>query len=152
MCFLLACFPLFSQGFCDKRTSNNVYIILVHSSTVHALYIEIWSTWKVQWTLKKGRKTITHLLKFHTRSARIRGFTLEFVTLRVTQFVLKIAHLAISMEPRTCGLLLYYPDYGSGLKQTLTYILTTKIGQVRKFLSVYFGEYFFWTKVKIFRG
>ena len=42
MCFLLACFPLFSQGFCDKRTSNNVYIILVHSSTVHALYIEIY--------------------------------------------------------------------------------------------------------------
>ena len=115
MCFLLACFPLFSQGFCDKRTSNNVYIILVHSSTVHALYIEIWSTWKVQWTLKKGRKMITHLLKFHTRSARIRGFPLEFVTLRVTQFVLKIAHLAISMEPRTCCFLLWHPDYGSWL-------------------------------------
>ena len=36
------------------------------------------------------------------------GFPREFVTLRVAQFVLKLAHLAISMEPRgpcTCSLL-----------------------------------------------
>ena len=64
-------------------------------------------TWKVQNTLKQSRKTIAHLLKFHKRAAEIRGSPREFVTLRVAQFVLKIAHLAISMArrgPRACGL------------------------------------------------
>ena len=72
---------------------------MAHSSSVHALSIKKWSTWKVQRALKSSRKTITHLLKFHTRSAK-------FVKLRVAQFVLKIAYLAIYMElrgPRACG-------------------------------------------------
>ena len=41
------CWPITaSQGFCDKRISNNVHIILVHSSTVHALYIEDIRRWR----------------------------------------------------------------------------------------------------------
>ena len=41
-------------------------------------------------------------------SAQTHGFPRELTTLRVAQFVLKIAHLAISMKPRgprACGLL-----------------------------------------------
>ena len=34
----------------------------------------------------------------HTRAAQICGFPREFVTLRVAQFAIKIAQLAISME------------------------------------------------------
>ena len=49
---------------------------------------------------------IAHPLKFHTRAAQICGFPHEFEALRVAQFVLKIAHISISMEPRgprACG-------------------------------------------------
>ena len=56
-----------------------------------------------------SRTTITHLLKFHTKAEKkIRRPLRQFVTLRVVQFVLKIGHLAISMELRglrACGLL-----------------------------------------------
>ena len=96
-----------SRGFCSKRISSDVYIILTNSFTVRALPIEIWSTWTVQRTLKESRKTIACLLKFHKRAAQICVFPRSFLTLRVTQLVLKIVHLAISMEPRgprACGL------------------------------------------------
>ena len=49
--------------------------------------------------LKKSRETIGYLLKFHKRAAQNRAFPREFVTLMLAQFVLKIAHLAISMKP-----------------------------------------------------
>ena len=48
---------------------------LGYSSTVHALYMEILSTWKIKRTIKRkkkqNRKKITHLPKFHTRAAQI---------------------------------------------------------------------------------
>ena len=43
------------------------------------------------------------------RAAQIRRFPRELVTLRVVRFVLKITHLAFSMEP----LVVSYPYYGS---------------------------------------
>ena len=67
-----------SRGFCTKRISSDVYIILVHSFTVQALLIEIWSTWKVQRALKESRKTIAHLLKFHKRAEQICVFPASF--------------------------------------------------------------------------
>ena len=48
--------------------------------------------------LKSSRETIGYLLKFHTRAAQNCAFPREFVTLMLAQFVLKIAHLAISMK------------------------------------------------------
>ena len=107
-----------SRGFCSKRISSDVYIqermsscyiILANSFTVHALPIDIWSTWIVPRALKESRRTIARLLKFHKRAAQICVFPRAFLTLRVTQLVLKIVHLALSMEPRgprVCGLLL----------------------------------------------
>ena len=48
---------------------------LGYSSTVHALYMEILSTWKIKRTIKRKKKQngkkITHLPKFHTRAAQI---------------------------------------------------------------------------------
>ena len=41
---------------------------------------------------------IADLPKFQTGVAQTRRFPRELVTLRVVQFALKIAHLAISME------------------------------------------------------
>ena len=69
---------------------------------------EIVSTWKIKRGLNWSRKTTAQFLKFHTRAAQICGFPREFVTLRVAQFAMKIAQLAISMErrgPLACGLL-----------------------------------------------
>ena len=79
---------------------SSCYIILANSFTLHALPIDIWSTWIVQRALKESRKTIARLLKFHKRAAQICVFPRAFLTFRVTQLVLKIVHLAISMEPR----------------------------------------------------
>ena len=59
-----------------------------------------WIPWVVQRALKESRKTIARLLKFHKRAAQICVFPRAFLTLRVTQLVLKIVHLTISMEPR----------------------------------------------------
>ena len=94
-----------SRGFCSKRISGDVYVIMAHS----AVPIEIWSTWKVQRALKESCKTIAHLLKFH-KNLRVGG---EFLTLRVAQFVLKIVNLAISMEPRGPRACVLQPHYGS---------------------------------------
>ena len=80
---------------------------------MHALYIEISSTWKVKRALKRSRKTIAHLLKFHTRAAQICGFPREFVTLKVAQFVLQLLHLTISMNLMDPALAFSYPYYGS---------------------------------------
>ena len=70
------CWPITaSQGFCDKRISNIFYITLGYSSTVHALYMEILSTWKIKRTIKRKKKKngrkIAHLPKFHPRAAQI---------------------------------------------------------------------------------
>ena len=98
-----------SRGFCTKCISSDVYIqermsscyiILANSFTLHALPIDIWSTWIVQRALKESRKTIARLLKFHKRAAQICVFSRAFLTFRVTQLVLIIVHLAISMAPR----------------------------------------------------
>ena len=85
---------------------------LGYSSTVHALYMEILSTWKIKRTIKRKKRKMGRRLPISRNSTReprkFAGFPREFVTLRVAQFVLKLAHLAISMEPRgpcTCILL-----------------------------------------------
>ena len=85
---------------------------LGYSSTVHALYMEILSTWKIKRTIKRKKRKMGRRLPISRNSTReprkFAGFPREFVTLRVVQFVLKLAHLAISMEPRgpcTCSLL-----------------------------------------------
>ena len=85
---------------------------LGYSSTVHALYMEILSTWKIKRTIKRKKRKMGIRLPISRNSTReprkFAGFRREFVTLRVAQFVLKLAHLAISMEPRgpcTCILL-----------------------------------------------
>ena len=101
-----------SRGFCDKHISSNVYMASAHSFIAHVLYVEIWSTKKVQRALNNRCKMIAHPLKFHARAAQICGFPHEFEALRVAQFILKIAHISISMEPRgprACG---YTCDYG----------------------------------------
>ena len=51
---------------------------------------------------------MAHLLKFQTTATQICRFLRESLTPKVVQVVLKIAHLAISMEPlgpQACGLL-----------------------------------------------
>ena len=85
---------------------------LGYSSTVHALYMEILSTWKIKRTIKRKKRKMGRRLPISRNSTReprkFAGFPREFVTFRVVQFVLKLAHLAISMEPRrpcTCSLL-----------------------------------------------
>ena len=73
------------------------YIILAHSSDhcVCIAYRDMKHLESSECTQMKSQNADAHLLKFHTRAAQIRGFPREFVTLRVTQFVLKMAHLVI---------------------------------------------------------
>ena len=111
-----------SRGFCSKRISSDVYIqermsscyiILANSFTVHALPIDIWSTWIVPRALKESRRTIARLLKFHKRAAQICVFPRAFSMLRVTQLVLKIVHLAIRWNRVDPALGVSYSDNGS---------------------------------------
>ena len=90
------------------------------------------------------RKTIAQFLKFHTRAAQICGFSREFVKLRVAQFVMKIAHLAISMErrgPLACGLLpwlwLLVVAYGRGSR---TIIEAQRVFSGKRSESMYFFD------------
>ena len=88
---------------------------------MHALPIEIWSTLKVQRAFNWSRKTIALLLKFYTRAGQIRGFSREFVTLRVAQFVLKIAHLF----PELLRMVGWTKEYSKGVvwrRETIKYI------------------------------
>ena len=52
--FISACSPYMTYFIyiIDKRISSNVYRTFAHSSIVHALPIEIWSTWKAKRALK----------------------------------------------------------------------------------------------------
>ena len=70
------CWPIrASRGFCAKRISSNFCITSAHSSTVHTLPIEIWSTWKVQraWKSQNDRPPP----EFHTRAGKICRFPRE---------------------------------------------------------------------------
>ena len=63
-------------------------------------------------------KKIAHLLKLHAGACEIFGSPRELMTLRVAQFVLKIAQLA--MEARGLGACGFYSDYGSSTNQYKT--------------------------------
>ena len=69
--FILTAGPLqLLEVFAIKVFSSNVYITLAYSSIVHALYIEILSTWKIKIAIILSCKTIAYLRKFHRRAAQ----------------------------------------------------------------------------------
>ena len=60
-------------------------------------------------------KKIAHLLKLHGGTCQICRSPRVLITLRVAQFFLKIAQLA--MEPRELRAFDFYSDYGSSTNQ-----------------------------------
>ena len=91
---------------------------------MHALYIKIYKyLGKIKRVLKWSRRTITHLMKFHTRAVQIFEFLRDFVTLKVApQFVLKVAHLAFRWNRVVPSLAVSYPNYGSWERRTFVVI------------------------------
>ena len=82
----------FPRGFCDKSISSSLYITLAHCSTVHKFCIEALGT-----QTKSRNDRLSPEVPHESRPKwRLPG---DFVTLMLAQFVLKIAHLAISMKP-----------------------------------------------------
>ena len=142
------CWPITaSRGFCAKRFSSNFCITSAHSSTVHALPIEIWSTWKVQraWKSQNDRPPP----EFHTRTGKICRFPREFVTLKVAEFVIKIAHFSsppscyTKIEMRTVSVKRLYSVTGSqlmrvGHEYALTELLRTSSLSITGSKSLYF--------------
>ena len=69
--FILTAGPLqLLEVFAIKVFSSNAYITLAYSSIVHALYIEILSTWKIKRAIILSCNTIAYLRKFHRTAAQ----------------------------------------------------------------------------------
>lgn len=108
--FPFACFLLFlllvnyNEGFGEKRIHSSIeYIALAHYTIVYVFPIEkncMKYLESSESTYIKSRNDRPSTKIPHERVAQIRRFLREFVKLRGTQLVVKIAHLAILTEPR----------------------------------------------------